>query len=90
MSQLQRFCSSALAIYWGPENAPALARLLQKCTNTEIAVFPTIDRDPALKPDPSSIVHIKKQHRFDYENGTCYCSERSLGTMKKLFVQTLR
>ena len=90
MSQLQRFCSSALAIYWGPENAVALARLLNKCSNTEIAVFPAIDRDPALKPDPSSIVHIKEQHRFDYENGTCYCSERSVGTMKKLFVQTLR
>ncbi len=90
MSQLQRFCSTALAVYWGPENAAALGGLLKKCTNTQITVFPHIDRDPTLKPDPQPIVHIKKQHRFDYENGNCYCSERSAGTMKKLFDLALR
>jgi hypothetical protein len=90
MSILQRFCSTALALYWGPADADALGKLLQKCTNTEITVFPHIDRDPSLKPDPPSIVHIKRQHRFDYENGKCYSSERSAGTEKKLFDLTLR
>jgi hypothetical protein len=89
-SQLQRFAHAALAIYWGPENAVAMSQLLKKCCNTEIAVFPSIDRDPALKPDPSKIVHIKRQHRFDYEQGKCYSSELSVGAIKKLFVLSLR
>lgn len=90
MSQLQRFDTSTLAIYWGPENAAALGRLISKCSNTEICVIPHIDRDPALKPDPIPLVHIKRQHRFDYENGLCYRSELSEGTEKKRFSFQLR
>jgi hypothetical protein len=60
------------------------------CSNTEICVIPHIDRDPALKPDPFPLVHIKQQHRFDYEKGLCYRSERSEGTEKKLFSFQLR
>jgi len=55
-----------------PEDAAAVGRLIKKCSNTEICVIPHIDRDPALKPDPVPLVHIKRQHRFDYENGKCY------------------
>jgi len=90
MSQLQRFDTATLAIYWGPTDAAAVGRLIQKCSNTEICVIPHIDRDPALKPNPRSLVHIKRQHRFDYENGLCYCAELSEGAMKKLFSFHLR
>ena len=73
-----------------PENAAAVGRLLKKCSNTEICVIPHIDRDPALKPDPFPLVHIKQQHRFDYEKGLCYSAELSEGAMKKLFSFQLR
>ncbi len=90
MSQLQRFDTTLLAIYWGPEDAVQLGGLLKKCSNTQICVFPHIDRDPALKPDPFRIPHIKRQHRFDYENGQCFCAELSEGAFKKLFTFLLR
>ena len=90
MSQLQRFDTTTLAIYWGPADAAAVGRLIKKCSNTEMCVIPNIDRDPALKPDPLPLVHIKRQHRFDYENGLCYRSERSDGTEKVLFSFLLR
>ena len=53
-------------------------------------VFPRIDRDPAFKPNPRQLVHIKRQHRFDYEKGQCRRSELSEGTEKKLFSFQLR
>ncbi len=59
------------------QDAAALGRLLSSCSHTEVCVIPHIDRDPALKPDPIPLVHIKRQHRFDYENGLCYRSELS-------------
>ena len=59
--------------------------VLNKCSNTEIVVFPYIDRDPKLKPNPIKLVHIKRQHRFDYEKGQCRRSELSETTEKKLF-----
>jgi hypothetical protein len=90
MSQLQRFDTTTLAIYWGPEDGAALGRVLQKCSNTEVCVIPGIDRDPGLKPDPLSLVHIKRQHRFDYENGRCFSAERSEGALTKLFSFQLR
>lgn len=90
MSQLQRFDTTTLAIYWGPEDAAAVGRLIKKCSNTEICVIPHIDRDSALKPDPFPLVHIKRQHCFDYENGLCYCAELSEGTEKKRFSFLLR
>lgn len=90
MSQLQRFDTTLLAIYWGPEDAVQLGGLLKKCSDTQICVFPHIDRDPALKPDPSKVHHIKRQHRFDYENGQCFCAELSEGAFKKLVTFQLR
>jgi hypothetical protein len=90
MSQLQRFDTTTLAIYCTPEDGVALGRVLQKCSNTEVCVIPGIDRDPGLKPDPFSLVHIKRQHRFDYENGRCFSAERSEGALKKLFSFQLR
>jgi hypothetical protein len=90
MSQLQRFDTTTLAMYWGPEDAAAVGRLIKKSRNTEICVIPQIDRDPKLKPDPQPLVHIKQQHRYDYENGLCFRSERSAGTEKKLFSFVLR
>lgn len=90
MSQLQRFSAVQLAIYWGPANALELGNLLQKCSNTQIVVFPHIDRDPALKPNPIPLVHIKRQHRFDYEKGQCARSELSEGALKTLFSFQLR
>jgi hypothetical protein len=86
-SQLQRFNSADMAIYWGPANAQEMGRLLQrKCGQTQIWIFPEIDRDPALKPDPVPLVHIKRQHCFDYVGGLCYAAERSAGAEKKRFV----
>jgi len=73
-----------------PRPSAALSRVLKKCSNTEICVIPHIDRDPLLKPDPLPLVHIKRQHRFDYENGKCYCAELSEGAEKKLFSFLLR
>lgn len=77
-------------VYWGPSDASQLGKVLEKCANTEVAVFPRIDRDPALKPNPIPLVHIKRQHRFDYENGQCRRSELSENTEKKLFSFVLR
>jgi len=85
MSQLQRFNQTTLAIYWGPTGAVELSALLRKCRDTQILVFPHIDRDPLLKPDPHKLVRIKRQHCFDYEKGTCYSAELSMGAEKKLF-----
>jgi len=90
MSQLQRFDVTTLAMYWGPPDATAVGRLIKKCSNTEICVIPHIDRDPALKPNPVPLVNIKRQHRFDYENGLCFRSERDEGTEKILFSFQLR
>jgi hypothetical protein len=90
MSQLQRFDTTTLALYWGPADASAVGRLIKKGVNTEICVIPKIDRDPALKPDPVSLVHIKQQHCFDYKEGLCFRSERSAGTEKKRFSFELR
>jgi hypothetical protein len=90
MSQLQRLNTTTLAIYWGPADAVHLSSLLKKCADTQIHVFPHIDRDPTLKPDPIPLVHIKRHHCFDYENGLCYCAELSEGAFKKRFLFQLR
>jgi hypothetical protein len=90
MSQLQRFNTTTLAIYWGPADAVHLSSLLKKCADTQIHVFPHIDRDPTLKPDPIPLVHIKRHHCFEYENGLCYCAELSEGAFKKRFLFQLR
>ncbi|MDR3738010.1 MAG: hypothetical protein P4L40_03230 [Terracidiphilus sp.] len=90
LSQLQRFSAVQLAIYWGPATAAELSHVLQKCSSTQIVVFPHIDRDPALKPDPIGVVQIKRQHRFDYEKGLCYRAELSEGKEKKRFSFQLR
>jgi hypothetical protein len=40
-SQLQRFNSADMVIYWRPANAQEMGRLLQrKCGQTQIMVFP--------------------------------------------------
>jgi hypothetical protein len=71
-SQIQRFSPTASALYWGPSNATEFAALLaHACANTHIHVFSSIDRDPKLKPDVSSIKHIKSQHCFVYQDGLC-------------------
>jgi len=90
MSQLQRLNTTTLSIYWGPADANHLSFLLKKCCKTDIIVFSHIDRDPLLKPDPMPLVHIKRQHCFDYEDGKCYASELSSGALKKLFSFCLR
>jgi len=56
----------------------------------EYCVIPWIDRDPALKPNPLPLVKIKRQHRFDYEDGKCYAAELSAAALKKLFFFRLR
>ena len=72
------------------ENINFLCDCQESNKNDYHFVIPHIDRDPALKPDPIPLVHIKRQHRFDYENGLCYCAELSDGAMKKLFSFQLR
>ena len=67
-----------------------LGGVLKRCSNTEVCVLPHIDRDPALKPNPLPLVHIKRQHRFDYEDGKCYGAELSEGKERKLFSFRLR
>jgi len=90
MSQLQRFSSTDLAVYWGPENALQLGNVLRRCAKTEVCVLPHIDRDEALKPDPRGIPHIKRQHCFTYENGLCFRAELSTGAEQKRFEFLLR
>jgi hypothetical protein len=89
-SQLQRISPVLSAIEWGPEDAMQLGRLLDKAASTQVCVIPHIDRDTALKPDPFPLVHIKRQHCFDYEKGKCYSAELSAGALKKLFSFRLR
>jgi hypothetical protein len=89
-SQLQRFNSTVTAVYWGPADAAQLGDLLQRCSDTQVYVLPHIDRDPALKPNPFPIPHIKQQHRLDFAGGKCYYSELSAGALKKLFSFRLR
>ena len=77
-SQLQRFSPCTSALYWGPANATDFASLLRHaCTDTTIHVFPTIDRDPALKPNVQAIKHIKSQHCFVFAGGLCASAEES-------------
>jgi len=77
-SQIQRFSPSTSALYWGPTNATDFSALLSHaCSNTQIHIFPHIDRDPKLKPNISSIDAIKKQHSFMYEAGTCRAFEQT-------------
>jgi hypothetical protein len=89
-SQLQRFSPVLSEIHWGPASALQFGKLLQKCAKTEYCVIPWIDRDPALKPNPLPLVKIKRQHRFDYEDGKCYAAELSAAALKKLFSFRLR
>jgi hypothetical protein len=89
-STLQRICTDITDLYWGPEDAVELSGLLQRNSNTQPCVFPHIDRDPSLKPNPTPVPSIKRQHRFDYENGKCYARELSIGRLKKLFSFKLR
>jgi hypothetical protein len=90
MSQLQRFNHTCSAVYWGPASATQLGAVLQRCSQTQICVLPHIDRDPALKPNPQGIVHMKRQHCFEYQDGRCYSSELSAGALKKRFAFRLR
>src|SRR4051812_29500003 len=54
-SQLQRFSPTTSALYWGPSNANDFGLLLQQsCDKTKIHIFPTINRDPKLKPNVSA------------------------------------
>jgi len=89
-SELHRISPVLSTIEWGPENAAQFGNLLLKSCRSQVHVFPSIDRDPALKPDPLPLVSIKSQHRFDYENGLCFASERTAGTMRKRFSFFLR
>lgn len=89
-SQLQRFNETTLAVLWGPANAQEMSVAMKRCKDTQIVVFRHIDRDPELKPDPQSLVQIKRQHRFDYEKGLCYAAEPSAGAERTLFSFYLR
>jgi hypothetical protein len=42
-----------------------------------VQVFPTIDRDPLLKPEVCAIKYIKTKHCLRYEGGRCFAAERS-------------
>ena len=44
-SQLQRFSTTDLAVYWGPEDAVQLASVVSRCCKTMALVIPYIDRD---------------------------------------------
>jgi len=76
-SKLQRLQPTAAAIYWGPGNAQDFGALLQYATESQIFLFPYIDRDPLLKPKIFPLNQIKKQHSFVYENGICRSYERT-------------
>ena len=85
-SQLQRFCHTVIAVYWGSTNAAELAALLaHACSDTQVHVFPTIDRDPTLKPHVSHIPHIKSKHCFVYANGNCAAASDSSGAGSQPF-----
>jgi hypothetical protein len=89
-SQLQRFSPNTSALYWGPVNASEFAVLLSHaCSNTQIHVFPSIDRDPLLKPMCSAVPEIKKNHCFVYVNGICAYAERSDASGSIPFLFTL-
>jgi len=90
-SQIQRFSSFTSALYWGPTNANEFSSLLTRgCSNTQIHIFPHIDRDPKLKPRISSIKEIKKKHCFVYEANTCRAFEETKMGAGEAFSQTIK
>lgn len=52
-------------------------------------VFPTIDRDPLLKPEMCAIKYIKTKHCLRYEGGRCFAAERSHDAGMEEFVLKL-
>jgi len=77
VSVMQRFSTTTAAIYWGPASAEEFGALLQYATESQIHLFPSIDRDPLLKPNILPLNEIKKHHSFIYENGLCRSFERT-------------
>jgi hypothetical protein len=91
VSQLQRFSSCTSALYWGPINAEEFSALLSHaCPNTQLHTFPSIDRDPTLKPRVSAIDQIKSKHCFVYTAGRCAASVDSTIAPKVPFLLELK
>jgi hypothetical protein len=90
-SQIQRFSPNTSALYWGPANAPEFASLLSHaCPNTQLYIFPRIDRNPLLKPNCSAVDEIKKKHCFVYAGGNCAASVDSSLAPKQPFSFVLK
>ena len=71
ISELQRITRQATA-GWGPASAADLAVLLpDACANTQVKVYPTIDREWKQKEDVCAIPAIKSYHCFEYQGGQC-------------------
>lgn len=77
-SQLQRLCPTVMEVYWGPATAEEFGCLVgHAVANTQVHVFPSIDRDDDNKPDIQPLKDIKKKHCFVYHNGQCRAYEKT-------------
>jgi hypothetical protein len=75
ISELQRITRQATA-GWGPASAADLAALLpDACSNTQVKVYPDIDRNWEHKDDVRAIPAIKSYHCFEYQGGQCQAFE---------------
>lgn len=90
-SALQRLTPSTVALYWGPSTCDHYKELIERaCNATKVHIFPSIDRDPLLRPAIHAIDQIKKKHCFVYVTGVCSASERSNASATIPFLLTFK